>query len=531
MLADDDIKLLPPQLRKSVLEMERRAHTAETRAKRAELEVQHLRLLLRLERIAKYGPASERLSDAQLELLDLEPGVHPQEVLLEAQQEVPLDAVLSETGKELPKQPVARGEKPRRGGQSLPPHLPREEILIPCHDQDCLCQSCGGKRTVIGYEETERLHRIPARYIVQVFKREKRACGECEENGVATAPLPSFIIHKGIASNELVVDTLLAKYELHQPLYRQELQMEREGGALISRSTLCDWMMECGFLLTAVSQEMHREIIQSGYLQADETPIGVQNRAVQGRNHRGYLWQYGHPHGSVIFDYRDGRGREGPQTILRDFRGVLQSDAYIVYAQLRLPGVILAACMAHVRRKFKEAADVEPSNGTLLGILGNIAALYQVEERARQDKLTWEQRARLRQEQSQPRLRELKAQIIALRQKVLPKSLTGRACDYALGVWSKLEVYLERGEVEIDNNPAERSIRPVAIGRKNWLHFGSKEAGPRIAAILSVVETCHRLRISARAYLLEVLPRLATGQRSEVAKLTPAAWATTRQSC
>ncbi len=520
MLADSELALLPPQLRESVLRLADRASHAEDRARRAELKVQHLEVLLRLERIAKYGPASERLSDAQLELLEAEPGVQPQEVQLEA--------ALPEDDKQAVKSQRQQSTA-RRGRQSLPPELPREEIIIPCQDKDCACPCCGGERQVIGYESSERLHRIPARYLVQVFAREKRACRRCEEGGVATAPRPAFIISKGIASNELVVDTLLAKYELHQPLYRQELQMARDGGALLSRSTLCDWMMECGFLLEAVSEEMRRELVAGNYIQADETPIGVQSSAVKGRNHRGYLWQYGHPYGSVIFDYRDGRGREGPQKILRGFRGVLQTDGYAVYGKLELGGLILAACLAHVRRKFKEAADVEPADRALLQILAVIAALYRIEERAREDQLTFEQRRQLRQEHSRPLMRRLQSMIIGLRQSVLPKSLAGRACDYALSVWGKLEVYLERGDVEIDNNPAERSIRPVAIGRKNWLHFGSKAAGPRIAAILSVIETCHRLQIPAREYLLEVLPRLANGKRSEVASLTPQAWAAARQ--
>jgi hypothetical protein len=345
---------------------------------------------------------------------------------------------------------------------------------------------------------------------------------------VATAPMPAFIVSKGIATNELVIDTVLAKYELHLPLYRQELQLEREGGALISRSTMCDWLMECGFLLEAVREEMRRELIAGDYLQADETPIGVQSRAVKGRNHRGYLWQYGHPGGSVIFDYQDGRGREGPLRILRGFRGVLQTDAYAVYERLGLAGVVLAACMAHVRRKFKQAAEVEPANRALVDILGVIAALYRIEERAREEQLSHPRRGELRLEQSRPLLDRLKAKILALRQEVLPQSQAGKACNYALAVWSKLEIYLQRGEVEIDNNPAERSIKPVAIGRKNWLHFGSKAAGPRIAAILSVIESCHRLKIPAREYLLEVFPRLASGKRSDVAALTPKAWAAAR---
>jgi transposase len=348
---------------------------------------------------------------------------------------------------------------------------------------------------------------------------------------VATAARPAFIISKGIATNETVVDVVLSKYELHLPLYRQELQMAREGEALLSRSTLCDWVMQCGFLLQAVEREMHRDLLAGGYIQADETPIGVQSAELRGRNHRGYLWQYSHPQGSVIFDYRDGRGRDGPAQMLKGFRGKLQSDGYSVYGQLKLDGVLHFACMAHVRRKFYEASEVDRSDTLLVEIVREIDHLYAIEGQAREAQLTGDQRTVLRQVESRPILERLKTMILRERQQVLlPKGLAGRACEYALGQWPKLERYLDYGEVEIDNNPAERSIKPVAIGRKNWLHFGSKEAGPNIAAILSVIETCHRLKISAREYLLDVLPRLANGTTTEVPSLAPKAWAAARQA-
>jgi transposase len=516
VLSKDQLFSLPAPLRESVEAVLDFATRAEQRAERAELEAKYLRELLRLERIKKYGPASEPLSDAQLALLEEEPGVHPQEVQLEAE--------LPE-----PQKQVDRPNKARRGEQSLPADLPREEVLIACTAAECECPSCHGQREVIGHETTERLHRIPARYVVKVFKREKRACRRCEEAGVATAARPAFIISKGIATNETVVDVVLSKYELHLPLYRQEAQLAREGEVLLSRSTLCDWVMQCGFLLQAVVREMQRDLLAGGYIQADETPIGVQSAEVRGRNHRGYLWQYGHPQGSVIFDYQDGRGRDGPARMLRGFRGKLQSDGYSVYGQLKLDGTLHFACMAHVRRKFHEAAKVDPDDAALVKILGAIAQLYAIEERARKDQLTCEERTVLRQSESRPILEHLKELILSKRQQVLPKSLAGRACEYAFGQWKKLERYLDHGEVEIDNNHAERSIKPVAIGRKNWLHFGSKQAGPNIAAILSVIETCHRLKISARNYLLEVLPRLANGSQREVPSLTPKAWAAARQ--
>lgn len=515
MFSAGELSSIPPPLRDSVSRLVVRAESAEQRAQRAELRVKHLEAMLRLERIKKYGPASEQLSEAQLQLLDAEPGVHPQEVQHEAE--------LSAEQKKV--SPVARAARAKR---EFSPDLPREEVLIPCAPADRACPCCQGERAVIGYETTERLHRIPAQLIVKVFKREKRACRRCEEGGVATAPRPAFIISKGIATNETVVDVVLAKYELHLPLYRQEAHLAREGEALLSRSTLCDWVMECGFLLEAVVQEMRRELLAGTYIQADETPIGVQSAEVIGRNHRGYLWQYSHPKGNVIFDYRDGRGRDGPAAMLKGFRGKLQTDGYSVYGQLKLEEVIYFACMAHARRKFYEAAEAGPADAALVEIVQVIGQLYAIEARARTEHLTAEQRGALRQAESRPIMEKLKALILGLRQRVLPKSLAGRASEYALGQWIKLERYLDHGEVEIDNNSAERSIRPVALGRKNWLHFGSKEAGPHIAAILSIIETCHRLQIPARAYLLDVLPRLANGTRPAVANFTPKVWAAAR---
>jgi transposase len=363
---------------------------------------------------------------------------------------------------------------------------------------------------------------------VRTYKQEKLACPQCAQGGVATAPKPAFILEKGIATNELMVDAILAKYELHQPMYRQAVQIERECGAVITRSDLCNWGMECGFLLMAVTREMMRGLLTGTYLQVDETPVGVQSREIIGRNHRGWLWEYSRPGGSVVFDYQDGRGRAGPEGILKGYCGLLQTDGYAVYALLNWPGLVHAACMAHVRRKFKAAFALNPRDTDLLEILRSIRSLYRNERQARNDHLDHAQRRALRQECSRPIFEQLGKEILELRKKVLPKSLSAKACDYAQSMWKRLEVYLEHGEVEIDTNLAENAIRPIALGRKNWLHFGSKEAGPRIAAILSIVETCHRLKIPVREYLLDVLPKLAAGTQADVAALTPEAWAVAR---
>ena len=522
MFTRSELSSMPAVLRLKVEEVAGKATLAESlsdRLKTAELRIKLLEEQLRLERIAKYGAASEKLSDGQLELLDAEPGVSPQEIILEAGQP------------ELEKQAVEKIRRPAvRGLGTLPPELPREEEIVPCSEADCVCSCCQGPRKLIGYEVTERLDRVPARYLVKVIKREKRACPACEEGGVATAALPPQIIPKGIATDRVVVDVMLAKYELHQPLYRQQVQMSRESGIELTRQTTCGWIMDCGFLLTAVTRAMLKGLVEGSYIQADETPIGVKTETVKKKNHRGYLWEYSRPGGAVVFDYRDGRGQEGPAEILQSFRGVLQTDGYKAYSKLEKNGMRLAACMAHARRKFYDAAKVYPENKDLLEILQLIQELYAIEAMAREKKLSPEQRLALRQAKSVPIMAELKKKIIALRANSLPKNLTGKASNYALNHWAKLEVYLDQGEVEIDNNWCENAIRPIALGRKNWLHFGSKQAGPNIAAILSVIETCHRLKISARDYLLDVLPKLSNGLAIDAAALTPMAWQAARPS-
>jgi transposase len=488
-----------------------RAQRQEERAKRAELEVDHLRILLRLERIQKYGPGSERLSDAQLELLDLEPGVAPREIQLEA---------------DLPEPEKKRTPRTtHRGLSTLPVELPREEVVIACHQDDCTCPQCQGEREVIGYETAQRLHRIPARYVVRVFKREKRACSKCPQAGVTTASQPAHIIEKGIGTNELVVDVLINKYEMHLPLYRQEVQIERESAAGLSRQTMSDWVMQCGFLLQAPVDHMRSELLRGNYIQADETPIGVQAPEKKGANHRGFLWEYSRPGACVIFDYRDGRGREGPRQFLGSYSGILQTDGYTAYDdEVGGPGMVRAACMAHVRRKFHDAHKVDPSFAALNEILNVTAALYKIESDCRAEGVNPQGRLQARQKHSVPLMRKLRGLVIDLKKQALPRSLAGRACDYALSQWTRLEVFLSNGLVEIDNNWAENAIRPVVVGRKNWLHFGSKEAGPNIAAILSIFETCHRLGINVREYLLDVLPKLANGSNRDVPALTPSAW-------
>jgi transposase len=241
----------------------------------AELKIRVLEERLRLQRIAKYGPGSEKLSDAQLQLLELEPGVSRAEVEAESQREA------------LPSSPKTKRKHP--GRQSLPSDLPRIERVIACAPEQCVCGGCGADTTVIGYEESAQLDVEPAKYFVLVTKREKRACKRCEERGVMAAPLPPRIIEKSLVSDRIVIDTVVDKYASHLPLYRQSAILKRDTGLELSRATLDGWVMRVGELLTPIVGVMRRELLAGTYIQADETPVDVQMRDGRSKNHQAYL--------------------------------------------------------------------------------------------------------------------------------------------------------------------------------------------------------------------------------------------------
>jgi transposase len=311
------------------------------------MRIQSLEESLRLARIAKYGPGSEKLNSAQLELLEFEPGVSGEEVEAESKRE--------------PLAPAATQKKHKKhpGRQTLPAELPRVERVLPSTAEQCTCRSCGGETAVIGYEQSEQLDVKPAEYFVLVNKREKRACPTCEEGGVVTAPLPARIIDKSLVSDQVIISTIISKYCDHLPLYRQSAILERETGIEISRATLDGWVIRAGGLLQPIAGAMGRELLAESYLQADETPVDVQTRDGRLRNHPGYLWQYGTPGGTAIFEFRMGRGREGPMRFLENFAGILQTDAYAAYDRVGGPKMVHAACWAHSRRRFVEADQAQ----------------------------------------------------------------------------------------------------------------------------------------------------------------------------
>ena len=479
----------------------------------AHLKIQALEAQLRLQRIKKYGPGSEKLSDAQLNLLELEPGVSNVEVQAESVREP------------LPEPAESRKRRKHPGRQELPAELPRVERVIACAPEQCTCSACGQPTAVIGYDVSEQLDVEPAKYFVVVTKREKRACKHCEEGGVAAAPAPARIIEKGLVSDRVVIDTVVAKYSDHLPLYRQSAILEREAGVEISRATMDGWVMQVGELLVPIAAVMGRELLGGSYIQADETTVDVQMHDGRGQNHQAYLWQYGRPGGGAVFEFRLGRGRDGPKKFLGQFEGILQTDGYGVYDHVGGPEIVHAGCWSHSRRKFFEAAKLNPSDVAATRIVARIDELFGIDALARAQNLDLAARHALRLERSKPLVEVIRTEVEAARDASLPSSALGKAAHYTLSLWRKLTRFLEYPELELSNNLAENSMRPVALGRKNWIHVGSQQAGPKVAAILSVVETCRRLKIPIREYLAAVLPGLADVSIQRLAELTPAAWA------
>jgi transposase len=478
----------------------------------ARLKIQLLEERLRLRRIEKYGPGSEKLSNLQLELLEQEPGVSREEVIAESEREAP---------------PPASEKKKRQhpGRQSLPADLPRVERVIACTPEQCVCGNCGRNTTLIGYEVSEVLDVEPARYFVAVIKREKRACKTCPEQGVAAAPLPARIIDKSLVSDRVIINTVVTKYCDHGPLFRQSVALLRDAGIDISRATMCGWVMTIGEMLMPVVEAMRSRLLAGTYIQADETPVDVQTHDGSGTNHQAYLWQYGTPGGMTVFDFRMSRKRQAPLNFLGTFDGLLQTDAYAAYDGVGGPKMVHAACWSHCRRYFVNAVKLNKQDASSIRAVELINQLFAIDAQARSEDMDHAARHALRHEKAPPLLDKIRTHILEMSKTALPKSAAGQACSYTLAIWNRLIRFLDYPQLELSTNLAENSMRPIAVGRKNWIHIGSEQAGPRVAAIISVIESCRRLKIPVRDYLADILPGLPDTPLPRIAELTPAAWA------
>lgn len=312
-----------------------------------------------------------------------------------------------------------------------------------------------------------------------VTKREKRACRSCEDLGVVSAPLPPRIIEKCLASDRIVIDTVVSKYCNHTPLHRQSMILERDLGLEISRATLDGWVLKVGELLIPMVAAMSRELISGSYIQADETPVDVQTREGRGKNHQAYLWQYSRPEGSVVFDFRLGRGRDGPRQFLDQFEGILQTDGYSAYDQIGGTRMVHAACWAHARRQFFDAVQLNPRDPIATPIVARMDELFAVDAEARRKTLSIAARHTQRQERSWPLLDEIRSKVKAAQSIALPSSALSKACRYALTLWKKLSCFLEYPELELSTKP----YREFNAARGSWsqelVAYWQSTSGPK----------------------------------------------------
>jgi transposase len=421
-----------------------------------------------------------------------------------------------------------RRAKAKPGRRALPAHLPREEVIHDLADSEKRC-GCGQPLHCIGEERTEKLDIIPATARVIVHVRPKYACRRCED-GVQRAPLPPQPIPKSIVTAGLLAWIVTGKYLDRMPLYHLEGVLKRLG-VEVSRTTLASWMIRGAELLNPLYCAMHRALLERDIVQADETTVQVLKEAGKSPQSKSYLWVYRAGTGPPItlYEYQPTRGGEHPERFLDGFSGYLQSDGYKAYQSLcaKNPELIALGCMAHVRRKFDEAAKAHPNAKANKGsaatrALAMIGKLYAVERRIRD--LPPEGRYRVRREKAKPLLDEFHAWLKRTAPRVMPKSLLGEAVSYALNQWPTLTIYLEDGRLEIDNNATERDIRPFVMGRKAWL-FSDTPQGARASAMLySIVCSAKANGLEPYSYLRELfekLPAIASGDTDAIEALLP----------
>ena len=394
---------------------------------------------------------------------------------------------------------------------ALPSHLHREEHIIEPEED-----ITGARK--MGEVVTEILEYIPGKFYVEKYIRPKYIFPK--EEKIVIGALPSFPIPRGNAGAGLLAHLLISKFVDHLPFYRQVQQFKRQD-INIAESTISGWFSASCRLLEPLYETLVKKVQQSSYLMADETPIPVQTKDKPGSTHKGYHWVYYSPLEKLVcFDYRKGRGRDGPEEFLGSFRGSLQTDGYVAYdIYEKKEGITLFGCMAHARRKFEKAKDNDLTRAEY--VLERMQQLYLIEHEAREKGLSPEQRKELRAEQSLPVLKEMEKWMKEQLPDVLPKSSIGQAIAYTLGLWNRLTRYVDNGQVEIDNNLIENSIRPVALGRKNYMFAGSHEAAQQAAMIYSFLGTCKINNIEPMGWLKNTLQKIPDQSIQKLDELLP----------
>jgi transposase len=471
--------------------------------KHAEAKIQALTLELAHLRRIRFGVKSEALTSEQCDLFQetLETDIAACEA--EAEQAVPEAAV--------------RPKRPRAGRQALPDHLPRIEHR---HEpESCTCGQCGQDLVKIGEDISEQLDVEPARFFVHRNIRPQYACRACET--ISAAPVPPAIIDGGLAAPGLLAWVAIGKYADHLPLYRIE-QMAARQDVILSRSTLAEWMGRVGVALTPLAERLAEMLKRENVLHADETPVAQLDPGA-GKTKRAYLWAYhsnrlaaGPP--IVVFDYQASRSGSHASDFLSGWQGHLMVDDYAGYKALFRSGITELACLAHARRKF---FDLYAANQSAIAqeALERIGQLYGIEQAGRG--LDAEGRRALRQREAKPILESMFAWLYATRKGVADGSANAKAIDYSLKRWAALIRYADSGDLPIDNNPVENAIRPIAIGKKNWLFAGSERAGKRAAAIQSLIGTARLNGLDPAAWLRDTLEKLPAWPNSRIDELLP----------
>ncbi len=473
---------------------------------------------------ALYGSKSEKMSAAQLDLFvqqaAAEAGETPSEVEPEADE--PDEPEVPEPTPELRKQ--------RRPGRNpLPANLPREVIELKVPEDQRKCPICQADKVCMGHETSEVLEFRPASLIVQEFSREKLACKVCQE-GVVIAAAAEKVIDGGMAGPGLLAFLAVSKYLDHLPLYRLAKILSRWGVEL-AESTLGSWIAVVARLLEPLAAEIRRRALACRVLGADDTGMKVLDNDDERGIKRGHIWMYlGYEAGVAkwpAFAYTPDWKKTGPAEFLKNrTTGILQGDGYkgwISITQKDLRDVILAGCWAHARRKTVEALDAGYKSAAVAIKL--IGKLYAIEQRARDEKLSPEARQQLRQAEAPAIMVQLRAWLDKHVGRAAPTTALGKAVTYMDNQWKVLQVYIDDGELAIDNNLVENQIRPIALGRRNYLFCGSDEGAERAATIYTVLATCRVAGVEPWKYLADVLPRLAKlGEGDDVSALLPGAW-------
>jgi len=396
----------------------------------------------------------------------------------------------------------------------LAAHLPRKaEVIEPADLPEGAIK--------IGENITEVLDYVPATVFVRQIVRPKYIVSQDDEQTrIITAPLPSLPIPKGNAGAGLLAHILVSKFVDHLPFYRQ-VQIFKRQQLIIPESTIGGWFNAGCKLIEPVYNIIKTTLVASDYLMADETPIPVQTNEKPGATHKGYHWVYYDPGNKLVcFDYQKTRGREGPDELLKNFVGHLQTDGYTAYNNLKNgANITQLACMAHARRKFEHAKDNDPVLASEALLIFH--RLYEIERDAREQGLTHHEIKLLRQEKSAPILLEMETWLKDKLNMVLPKSAIGQAIAYTLTLWPRLIRYIDQGRFNIDNNLIENSIRPVALGRKNYMFAGSHDAAQQAAIVYSLLATCKINNVEPFEWLSNTLSVISTYPADQLFKLLP----------